>query len=200
MGQESQLTWWPAQLHYSAHHLCQHQCLKHHPSSKLPSTAAAGTEKEWLDQSSWNPCSSCIFLKWRGYNQTQRKWSINIKLCLGWENIRWVSCCQDMIYFNIEVSTWSTSNLFKLLKSASYLSGGFVGGRGLGVFFSAISKKATGLTSTQDNDAYTGSDVLEHLSSWEFFFLFIHNRLFPCQAHQPSLLPSPVAEWESCDS
>lgn len=50
--------------------------------------------------------------------------------------------------------------------------------------------------SAQDNDAYTGSDVLEHLSSWEFCFLFMHFCLSPCQPHQPSLLTSPVEEWE----
>lgn len=39
--------------------------------------------------------------------------------------------------------------------------------------------KATGLTSSRDNDAYTGSDVLEHLRSWEFWFLFMHSMPAP---------------------
>lgn len=98
-----------------------------------------------------------------------------------------------MIYFNCEVSKWSTSNLLQVIKTSS-LPGCFV--VFFGVLFSIISKKATGLTSAQDEDAYTGRDVLEDLSSWEFFFLFIHSCLSPWQPHQPSLLPSPMEEWE----
>lgn len=57
--------------------------------------------------------------------------------------------------------------------------------------------KASRVTSAPDNDAYPGSDVLEHLNSWEFCFLFINFCSSPCQSHQPNLLTSPMEDWKS---
>lgn len=77
------------------------------------------------------------------------------------------------------MSTWSTSNLWQVIKTSQFsswlvfcfvLGFLFVWGE-LGVFC-VISKKATEVTSAQD--ACTGSDVLEHLSNQEFCFQFIH--------------------------
>ena len=48
--------------------------------------------------------------------------------------------------------------------------------------------------SAQDSGAYIGSDVLDHLSSCEFCFQFMHLGLSLCQTHQPSLLTSPTEE------
>lgn len=73
---------------------------------------------------------------------------------------------------------WARGQLLifcKWLKTASSsLSGCF-----LSFFLKCRFWKATGLTSSRDNDAYTGSDVLEHLRSWEFWFLFMHSMPAP---------------------